>query len=163
VRSTLRVATATTAAALVATTGALLTGVLGVPAVSSSSMAPTVCSGQRVLVWGLGASERAAHDDLVTFQDPRDGDDTLKRVVAVGGQTVEVWDGTLKVDGRAVVEPYLDMESVDGMFFGPVRVPDEAVFVLGDSRERSIDSRDFGAVPRELISGVVFARFGTGC
>ena len=71
----------------------------------------------------------------------------MKRVVAVAGQHVAIRDADLYVDGRLVVEPQVDHSRVDGLWFGPVTVPDRAVFVLGDSRAGSVDSRVYGAVP----------------
>ena len=79
----------------------------------------------------------------------------MKRVVAVGGQQVAIRDADLYVDGRLVVEPQVDHSRVDGLWFGPVTVPDRAVFVLGDSRSGSVDSRVYGAVPLDSILGRV--------
>jgi signal peptidase I len=82
----------------------------------------------------------------------------IKRVAAVGGQTVAIADGVLKVDGKPVPEPYVDRAQVDGTFFGPVRVPPGAVFLLGDQRLGSVDSRSFGPVPVGSIVGRVLFR-----
>ena len=82
----------------------------------------------------------------------------IKRVAALGGQTVAIADGVLKVDGAAVPESYVDRAEVDGTFFGPVRVLAGTVFVLGDQRLRSVDSRAFGPVPVGSIVGRVMLR-----
>lgn len=82
--------------------------------------------------------------------------DLIKRVVAVGGQTVEVRVGLLFVDGEAVSEPF--RKTVTPMDpFGPVTVPEGHVFLLGDNRHNSTDSRNFGAVPESTIVGRAFA------
>jgi signal peptidase I len=129
-------------------------------AVPSASMMPTLRPGDRVVVdklaYRFGEPRRG---DLVVFHAPRGGDELLlKRVVAVGGQSVGVEDGVLHVDGRAVREPFVNRRLVDSVYFGPVRVPRDAVFVMGDRREDSVDSRSFGAVPRALIVGRVDLR-----
>lgn len=142
---------------------ALLTGALSVVSVASSSMAPTICAGDRLLVWTLGAGSRAGPGDVVTLRAPAGGPALLKRVVAQAGQTVELVDGRLVVDGRPQDEAFVDLESVDGTFFGPVTVRRGAVFVLGDARELSVDSRDFGDVPRSALTGIVVRRLGGGC
>ena len=91
-------------------------------------------------------------------RSPASGDLVIKRVVAVGGQTVGIADGVLKVDGMPVPEPYVDRALVDGTYFGPVRVPPGSVFLLGDQRLGSVDSRSFGPVPVGSIVGRVALR-----
>jgi signal peptidase I len=81
----------------------------------------------------------------------------IKRIVALGGQTVEIREGSLLVDGEPVEEPYL----ADGLRmsdFGPVTVPGDHVFVMGDNRNQSEDSRRFGSVPESSIIGRAFVR-----
>lgn len=81
----------------------------------------------------------------------------IKRVVAVGGQTVEIRGGVLLVDGAAVDEPYVIPGRV-AADYGPVTVPEDHVFVLGDNRTQSEDSRAFGAIPESSIVGRAFVR-----
>lgn len=126
-------------------------------------MSPTICAGARLLVWTVGAGRRAEPGDVVTLRDPSGGGALLKRVVAVTDQQVELFDGRLLVDGQPQDEDFVDLESVDGTFFGPVTVGRESVFVLGDERERSLDSRDFGDVRRADLTGVVLHRMGGAC
>jgi signal peptidase I len=127
-------------------------------AVSSPSMEPTLPVGSTVLVDKLTPRWRGVGvGDVVVFTSPDDGADTVKRVVAVGGQTVALEDAVLHVDGVAVDEPQVDLSRIDGTWFGPVTVPDGSVFVLGDSRGVSIDSRTYGAVPLDDIEGRVVA------
>lgn len=64
-------------------------------------------------------------------------------------------DGELYVDGLAVSEPSIDRSRIDATFFGPHVVPAGSVFVLGDNRGVSIDSRDFGTVPLEAVRGIL--------
>ena len=126
--------------------------------VLSPSMEPTLPVGSTVLVDRLTGRWRPVHvDDVVVFTSPDDGDDAVKRVVAVGGQTVALRDAVLHVDGVAVDEPQVDLSRIDGTWFGPVTVPDGEVFVLGDARGISIDSRIYGSVPLDAVTGRVVA------
>ena len=127
--------------------------------IPSQSMEPTLRPGDQVLV-----DKRAYRDgsprrgDLVAFTDPKTRDVLLKRVVALGGDTVGIEDGALVVDGRHVREPYAPPDKIDSVYFGPVRVPRGAVFVLGDNRANSVDSRQFGSVPAPRLIGRAVAR-----
>lgn len=128
--------------------------------VPTGSMAPTLVPGDHVLAWKLayrlGEPRRG---DLAVFSDPEGGEDALiKRVVGLGGDTVEVQDGVLHVNGVPRHEPYVDYAMVDSIYFGPVTVPSGHLFVMGDDRWNSRDSRDFGAVPEGDLAGKVVAR-----
>jgi signal peptidase I len=128
--------------------------------IPSESMEPTLAPGDQALVDKLAYRGSAAphRGDLVAFHAPRTGEVLLKRVVAVGGDTVGIEDGRLVVDGRMVREPYTDPDAIDSVWFGPVRVRPGTVFVLGDNRANSDDSRDFGAVPEDRVIGRAVAR-----
>jgi signal peptidase I len=121
--------------------------------IPSDSMRPTLEAGDSVLANKLAYRFGSPHaGDLAVFRAPS-GEILAKRVVAVAGQRVEIRDGILFVDRRARREPYVDHSRVDGFFFGPIQVPPEAVFMLGDSRAVSEDSRDFGAIPLDDLIG----------
>ncbi len=136
---------------------------LDVATVSSDSMAPTVCTGDTVLIARLDHPSTVRVDDIVTFVSPQDGAETIKRVVAVPGQSVAIHDAELVVDGRTVDEPYVDHASIDGVYFGTVTVPDGTVFVMGDHRETSIDSRAYGPVPLGAVNGRLLWDLPWGC
>lgn len=127
--------------------------------VSSSSMHPTLEAGDHVLVVKVTPRLRApARRDVVVLHAPGDATLSVKRVVAVGGDTVALEDGALVVDGIPVPEPEVDASGVDSVYFGPVTVPLGTVFVLGDDRGVSVDSRRFGPVPIGDVVGVVVVR-----
>ncbi len=153
-----RARTASVAIAAVAagavTVLALGTWVVEPVTVGSDSMEPTVRSGDVVVVNRL-ASEFGGSlvGRVISFRGPL-GDRTLiKRVVAEAGQTLAIRDGKLYVDGHVVNEPYVAYAETDGTFFHRVAVPADHVFVLGDNRAASVDSRDFGFVPLDSITG----------
>ena len=128
--------------------------------VDSDSMTPTVAADDLLLVrHGQGPVQRG---DVVAVTSPlRDGM-LVKRAVAVGGDEVAIEDGVLVVDGVAVCEPAIDPARLDGVFFGPVTVPDGELFLLSDSRDGSVDSRSFGPVPTSSLVGTVTARLWPG-
>jgi len=124
--------------------------------VSSSSMNPTLAAGDQVLVEKLTGHWRApVVGDIVVFRDPGGHELVVKRVVALGGQTVGLEDGELVVDGTVRHEPQVDVSRIDSTYFGPVTVPWDAVFVMGDNRSESIDSRTYGPVRRSDVVGRV--------
>ncbi|MEF3119978.1 signal peptidase I [Kocuria flava] len=130
--------------------------------VGSDSMEPTLREGALVLLLKTGDPDRAVPGALVVFESPADGRTTVKRAVAREGQTVALEDSVLVVDGRPAAEPFVDRRSTDGEWFGPVTVPPRHVFVLGDNRALSLDSRDYGSVPVSAVEAVVLHRGTTG-
>jgi signal peptidase I len=129
--------------------------------IPSESMVPTLEIGDRVLtnkfIYRFEDPERG---DVVVFRSVEGGDeDLIKRVVGVPGDTVSVRDGTLFVNGEAQKEPYVNQDAPDINTYGPMRVPDDSVFCMGDNRSNSRDSRFFGPVPYESIEGEAFVTF----
>lgn len=96
--------------------------------------------------------------DIVALKDPRDGTLVVKRIIAVPGQSIYLHQGKVYVDGKLLVEPYLDdktytfaYERKSGEKF--VCVGKDEYYVMGDNRGNSTDSRIFGTVPRQNILG----------
>lgn len=153
--------------------------------IPSESMEPQLATGDRVVVSRLSYQlHEPRRGDVVVFDDPTQppvvdrsllpvrlgrealealgvieprGRELIKRVVALPGETVWGQAGQVVVDGRALTEPYLADPSITDDF-APVRIPDGHVFVMGDSRRNSKDSRRFGPVPEELVVGRAIAR-----
>ncbi len=124
--------------------------------VMSDSMSPTLPEGATIYVDRLVEPREVAHQDLVLF-DTAEGA-VVKRVVGLPGDQIRIHDAVLHVNGVPVDEPYVDEITLDGVFFGPVTVPADHLFVLGDNRFDSIDSRDYGPVPFSAINGRVLGR-----
>jgi signal peptidase I len=152
--------------------------------IPSISMEPTLLPGDRIVVCRIcRAFSDVSYGDVIVFSDPHpaphedrgivggvlhwlgegigvarpEDDDFIKRVVALPGDTWEITRGTLFVNGRRVDEPYLAPER-DTRSFPPETVPDGMLFVLGDNRLHSGDSRwepptGLGYVPEEKVIG----------
>ena len=98
--------------------------------------------------------EPIARGDIVVFRYPRDPSKSyIKRVVAVGGDSVRIDQGLVYINGRLLNEPYVPLEFEDVRSYPPTVVPSGAYFLLGDHRSSSSDSRDFGPVPQRFIYG----------
>ena len=132
--------------------------------IPSGSMEPTIEISDRVLankfVYRFGEPERG---DVVVLDDPTGTVQTLiKRVIATGGETVDLVDGKVLIDGVALDEPYTHgKESVPMTpeITFPYTVPEDSVWLMGDNRTNSADSRVFGAVPLSEIRGQAICTF----
>ncbi len=98
--------------------------------------------------------------DVVVFDHPASldngqGNEFVKRVIATGSESVQARNGSVIVNGVPLQEPYVVGTTLD---FGPVTVPDGYLFVMGDNRNHSSDSRVFGAIPESTVNGSVFSR-----
>jgi signal peptidase I len=118
--------------------------------IPTDSMRPTLEPGDHVLLDKLIEPRRG---DLAVFVQA--GQLMVKRVVGLGGDEIGIEDGELVVNGHIVYEPYVNHRLLDGVYFGPVTVPAGYVFVMGDNRSNSTDSRSFGPVPRGAVLGRV--------
>jgi len=125
--------------------------------VSSDSMEPAIGEGSVVLVYKPAASAGLIRRGVVVAFASPDGNTAIKRVVALEGQIVELRDAELYVDGKHVEEPRIDHSRIDASYFGPMTVPAGTIFVLGDNRGVSIDSRDYGTVPLTSVQGTIMA------
>jgi len=129
--------------------------------VESTSMEPTLHGGDVVLVAPAGLADRVTdldRGDLVVAREPGSGDVVVKRVVGLPGDVVEIQDAVTTVNGRVVDEPYVDRSRIDGLYYGPVTVPADTLLVFGDNRSRSIDSRGWGPLPLDDVTGRVVVR-----
>jgi signal peptidase I len=124
--------------------------------VRSDSMEPTLTAGAVLLIDKVTFLAREPRrGELIITADPRTGESIVKRVVAIAGDSVGIDDGLLVVNGARVVENYIDNDNMEGFFFGPDVVPAGDVFLLGDNRDTSADSRAFGPVAIDEVDGRV--------
>ena len=128
--------------------------------VEGTSMMPGLTDQERIFINKFVYKlEPISRGDVIVFRYPLDPSKSyIKRVVAVAGDRVRIDDGQLYINGRRVRETYVPGDYVDTRTYPETRVPEHTFFVLGDHRNLSNDSRDFGPVPEELIYGkAVFA------
>ena len=130
--------------------------------IPTESMVPTLKVGDRVLankfIYRFTEPERG---DIVVFEsvDEEDDQTLIKRVVGVAGDEIEVQGGVLFVNGEEQEEPYLNEEDPFRGSYGPTEVPEGHVFVMGDNRGNSADSRVFGPLPLKNLEGEAFMIF----
>jgi signal peptidase I len=160
----------------------LVRGVVQNFLIEGQSMEPNLHSGQFILVnklanlhFDLNAPQRALGKDLppvvvypigmptygevVVFEYPHDpSKDYIKRVIGLPGDTIEFRDAMVFVNGQQLVEPYLQgaptyCHQGDECATGPIKVAPNTLFVLGDNRENSSDSREWGGLPFDRVIG----------
>jgi len=128
--------------------------------VDGSSMVPTLLDGERLIVnkigYTIGQPDRG---DIVIFKYPADPSLTfIKRIIGIEGDTVEIKDHKVFVNGQELDEPYIMEKTLSD--YPAACVPENTVFVLGDNRNYSKDSRypDVGFVPLKNVKGEAFFR-----
>ena len=128
--------------------------------VEGTSMAPLLSDQERIFINKFVYRFEDIHrGDVVVFWYPLDRSKSfIKRVIGLPGETVDIRHGLLYVNGQLVPEPYVPPQYTDVTDFGPVKVPKDSYFVMGDHRISSNDSRFFGPVASQFIYGrAVFA------
>ena len=142
--------------------------------VGSGSMEPTLhgcegCANDRLLInklaYDLGTPERG---DIALFEDQqplvRPNEPLIKRVVGLPGDTLKIRQGKVSINGEPLEEPYVENDPCIPGYpktcsFGPLKVPEDHYFMMGDNRTHSTDSRFFGPVPEEDLIGELLVRF----
>src|SRR5258706_839986 len=123
--------------------------------VEGTSMAPLLSDQERIFINKFVYRFEDIHrGDVVVFWYPLDRSKSfIKRVIGLPGETVEIRSGTLYVNTHLVPEPYVPPQYTDVTDFGPVKVPRDSYFVIGDHRISSNDSRVFVPVASQFIYG----------
>jgi signal peptidase I len=127
----------------------------------TGSMQATLLPGDHVLVdKSAYRSASPQRHDVVVFEYPEDADkDYVKRIVGLPGETIELKDGVVFINGETVLEPFAVLNTSwsasRGRNYGPFVIPERAYFVMGDNRDHSHDSRHWGPVDVEKIYGRV--------
>lgn len=137
--------------------------------VVTDAMEGAIGKGRIVLVNRSSLSSRdPRRGEVVVFQIPGEEGVTIRRVIGLPGENVEMRASELFVNGVKVEEPWLvspeksgpNVEVIQPISFGPFPVAENKYFLLGDDRTKGNDSRTFGAVPREQIYGTIWGLFG---
>ena len=127
--------------------------------VDGESMMPTLHNRDMLLLQSIGYSPEQGDVVVLSTKDFRNGAPIVKRIIAVGGQTVDIdyETNTVYVDGVALDEPYIleVMRALPESFATHVQVPEGSVFVMGDNRNNSTDSRspELGVVDQRCVLG----------
>ncbi len=135
--------------------------VFNVVKVDGASMENTLKHNDRLIVWKLGYTP--AKEDIIVLHQANHKP-YIKRIIATEGQNVDIdfFTGTVYVDGKEIDEPYIkELTARRGDVKFPVTVPEDCVFVMGDNRNNSSDSRfsDVGMVHKSDILGKAIFRF----
>ncbi|MGE4169337.1 MAG: signal peptidase I [Candidatus Margulisiibacteriota bacterium] len=128
--------------------------------VPTGSMIPTMMVGDRLFVNKfVYFFEKPKRSEIVVFKSPfHDGKDYVKRCIGLPGETVQLIDGELYINGKLTTLPGVNIQN-DGANYGPITVPADSYFMLGDNRANSLDSRYWGFVPSQDLLGRAFFTF----
>ncbi|MCL2768088.1 MAG: signal peptidase I [Synergistaceae bacterium] len=135
--------------------------------IPSGSMIPTLQAGDRVLVakfWNI--VKDPSRGSIYVFKYPVETDrDFIKRIIGLPGDTIDIKNGVVYVNGEMIDEPYVKhmdrftLRSNDIFITVPVKVPENMYFALGDNRMNSQDGRYWGFVPKSYLKGPAFFRY----
>ncbi len=133
--------------------------ILGVSTVDGNSMYPTLKNGQRLVFFRLLPSY--GEGDVICMRMP-DGDQYVKRVIAKEGDTVEIVEGRVYINGQERKEAYAvgETQMQEDTVRYPLKLEKDQYFVMGDNRENSIDSRSFGPIVVYQILGRILGDYG---
>jgi signal peptidase I len=120
--------------------------------VENISMLPTLHEGELLVVSKLAYRfEKPSTGDIIVFHNPENPRiDLIKRVIGTPGDTVSVAEGKVTVNGQVLDEPYI---AAAPDYYGSWIIPEDKLFVLGDNRNNSNDSHDWGYVPMQQVVG----------
>lgn len=122
--------------------------------VQNVSMQNTLVAGQRLIEdkWSYHFHE-PRHGDIVIINGPESDVRLVKRVIALPGDVIDIHNGEVFLNGERLEEPYVKGQTFAGVVKVPFTVGAEQLFVMGDNREHSLDSRALGPIARSSIEG----------
>lgn len=122
--------------------------------VHNVSMQNTLVEGQRLIEdkWSYRFHE-PKHGDIVIINGPESELRLIKRVIALPGDVVDIRNGAVYLNGKAIEEQYVKGQTLSGNIEIPFTVQADQLFVMGDNREHSMDSRALGPIARSSIEG----------
>lgn len=131
--------------------------VIGVSKVDGESMTPTMTNGERVLFYRL--DKDFSRGEIVSIHMPS-GENYVKRIIGVAGDSIDIRDGAVYVNDKKLDEPYIKgtTKTQSDLIDYPFVVDENRVFVMGDNREGSVDSRSFGEVSVKSILGKIMGQ-----
>lgn len=132
---------------------------IGFSFIKGESMEPTLRDGELVLY--VRTVRQYETGDVVSVRIPS-GEYYVKRVIATGGDTIDLKDGQVYLNGNVLDEPYISQITKEqgGTVRYPLTIEEGQVFVMGDNREASMDSRTFGVVGERQIKGKLLLHAG---
>ncbi len=140
----------------------LRTFVIEARVVPTGSMLPTIQLQDRLIVdkFFFKYFDEIRPGDIIVFHPPPTAhatDDFIKRVIGLPGDKIQIINHITTVNGKALNEPYLQEQPKNN--FGPITVPADSLFVMGDNRNNSADSREWGFLPIKNVTGRTLLRY----
>ncbi len=126
--------------------------------VLGQSMQPNLQPSERLVIEKLSYRfHDPGRNEIVVLDMPQMPALMIKRIIGLPGETVEIRQGRIYIDSREAPEPYI--QPFSHVSYGPITLAADTYFVLGDNRDNSNDSRSFGPIPRDYITGRAWMRY----
>ncbi|MDI6860682.1 MAG: signal peptidase I [Caldisericia bacterium] len=120
--------------------------------VQMSSMNPTLYENDLIMVNKfIYRFREPKRGEIVIFKPPYGDKDYIKRVIGLPGEIIEIKDGYVYINGKKLNESYIKNTTPGNL--GPLKIPEGTIFVMGDNRGNSLDSREFGPIDIKSIDG----------